>query len=99
MRVKADANLSFYIVFAVTYVSPSTISSRQRAAYWFPAKSVKAGHNNILYTGNGTPSEFKEPSGATNYFFYWGLPTTTWAKTRESAVLFEVNTWQTSKYE
>lgn len=102
LRVLEDANLSYYIVFATTYLSPQAISNLQRHAYWFAPKNVKAGDEVVLYTGSGSPSESKIAlglPGRTAHFFFWGLPNTVWNVTGDCAVLLELNSWQTSKYE
>lgn len=99
VRVLADTNLHFYIVFDTVYLSPSGISSSQKHAFWFPSKSVKAGDNIILCTGSGVQSQAPNANGGTDHFFYWGLSNTIWNKIGDCAVLFEVNTWVTTKYE
>jgi hypothetical protein len=99
LRALADANLSFYIVFDTTYTSPNSISNEQRHTYWFPPTQVKAGDHVILYTGSGQRSVNRNPDGTTSHFFYWGLGNTIWNVTGDCAVLFEVNTWQTSNFE
>lgn len=98
-RVIADCDLSFYIVFDTTYLSPNSISNLQKHSYWFGAKSVKSGDYVILYTGPGSPVESKNNDGSTNHFIYWGLEKTIWNKEGDCAVLFELNSWQTSKFE
>jgi hypothetical protein len=99
MRVLADTNLQFYIVFDTVYTSANAISSSQKHAFWFPPTPVKAGDNVILVTGPGTRSQTLNSSGGTDHFFHWGFPNTIWNQKEDCAVLFEVNTWVTTKYE
>lgn len=99
IRVLADTNLQFYIVFNTVYTSPNAISSSQKHAFWFPPTPVKAGDNVVLVTGLGTQNRASNSSGGTDHFFYWRLPNTIWNQMGDCAVLFEVNTWVTTKYE
>jgi len=98
-RVLADCDLSYFIVFDTTYSSPSSISNLQRHAHWFSPKKVKSGDYVILYTCPGIPTESKNNDGSTNHFLYWGIDKTIWNKEGDCAVLFELNSWQTSKFE
>jgi hypothetical protein len=99
LKALSDTNLSFFAVLATVYSSPTAISTLPRYVFWFKSKPVKAGDNIILCTAEGTPSEEKNADGTTTYFFYWGLKNTIWNKTGECAVIFEINSWQTSPYE
>jgi len=97
LKVVANTNLQYYIVFDTTYTSPNSISNLQRHAYWFKSKEVKAGDYVVLYTKQGTPSEVVGENGTKTHFLFWGLDRTIWNDTGDCAVLFEVNSWQTSK--
>ncbi len=97
MKVLANTNLMYFIVFDTTHTSDNTISNIQRHAYWFSPKEVKAGDNVILYTRRGTPSEQRNADGSTNHFLFWGLDKTVWNNQGDCAVLFQVNSWETSK--
>src|SRR2546430_16625834 len=99
LRVLADTNLVNYAVLATTYLNPSSISNQPRHTYWFAPQPVRAGDNVILYSGSGIQQSAITPSGSSNHFYYWNLPKTAWGQTGECAVLFELNEWQTSKYE
>lgn len=99
LRVLADTNLSYYVVLDTTYVTPTAISNLLRHAYWFPSHQVKAGDNVVLYTGVGVNMSLTNPLGGTNHFFYWGLRETVWNNTGDCAVLMELSTWETSRYE
>lgn len=97
LKVNGDTNLKFYIVFDTTYTSSDSISNLQRHAYWFKPKSVHAGDSVVLYTRSGTPSSQLNKDGTTSHFLFWGLEKTIWNVKEDCAVLFEVNSWQTSK--
>jgi hypothetical protein len=97
LKVLADTDLKYFIVFDTTYTSDTSISNLQRHAFWFKPKQVKAGDYVVLYSKEGTPSEHANENGTTTHFFFWGLKNTVWNDTGDCAVLFEVNNWQTSK--
>jgi len=99
LRVLADCDLTYFIVFDTTYTSANSISNVQRHAHWFTPKKVRTGDYVILYTGRGNPSESKNNDGSTNHFLFWGLDRTIWNRQGDCAVLFEVNSWMTSRYE
>ncbi|MEK6408821.1 MAG: hypothetical protein AABN34_18010 [Acidobacteriota bacterium] len=99
LRVLVNTNMQYYIIFDSTYTSPNAISNKQRHAFWFPPHPVRAGDNVILVTGVGTQRHEPNTQGGTNHFFFWGLDRTIWNNTGDCAVLFEVSTWQASKYE
>ena len=97
LKVLADTDLKYFIVFDTTYTSDTSISNLQRHAYWFKPKQVKTGDFVVLYTKTGTPSQKTNENGTTTHFLFWGLENTVWNDTGDCAVLFEVNSWQTSK--
>ena len=96
LEVIEDTDLKYFIVFDTTYTSETSISNLQRNAYWFKPKQVKAGDYVVLYTRPGTPSEQINEKGTNTHFLYWGLKNTVWNDTGDCAVLFELNSWQTS---
>jgi len=98
LKVTANTDLKYYIVFDTTYTSANSISNLQRHAYWFKPKEVRTGDYVVLYTKQGTPSNQPNQDGTTTHFFYWGLDKTVWNNTGDCAVLFEVSSWQTSKF-
>jgi len=97
LRVLADTDLSYYIVFDTTYTSENTISNVQRHAHWFKPRKVKAGDYIILYTREGTISTSQNKDGSTNHFLFWGIGRNIWNKDDDCAVLFEINSWMTRK--
>lgn len=99
LRVMADTNLQYFLVLSTSYLTPAAISNIPRHTYWFAPKLVRAGDEVVLITGHGTPIEAPNPSGSTIHYFYWGLPQTVWNTTGECAVVLEVTTWETTRYE
>jgi len=98
LKVLVNTNLSYFIVIDTIYTSPNSISNLPRHTHWFRPKEVRAGDSIVLYTRPGTPSETKNADGSTIHYLFWGLNTTVWNAPESCAVLFEVSTWQTSKY-
>jgi hypothetical protein len=98
LKVVANTDLKYFIVFNTTYTSTNSISNLQRHAYWFKPKEVKARDYVVLYTRQGMHSEQANKDGTTTHFLFWGLDKTVWNNTGDCAVRFEVNSWQTSKY-
>lgn len=99
LKVLSDTDLQYYIVFDTTYISQSTISNLQRHAYWFDPKKVSSGDYVVLYTKKGKNSEKENSNGTTTYFVYWDLDHPIWNNEGDCAILFEVGTWETSKFE
>lgn len=99
LRVLAETNLNFYVVFNAVYTNPNAISNNPKNVYWFPSTIVKPGDQVVLYSGFGQNKSEIAPNGTTNHFFYWGQKNTLWNKYGDCAVLFEVAFWQTSPHE
>lgn len=99
LSVLSDADLSYYIVLGTRYITPQSITSAAKFTHWFAARPVKAGDLVLLYTGTGTDATTTMTDGKTAHHIYWGLPGPVWKSTGDCAVLLEVNTWKTSKYE
>ncbi len=99
LTATADTNLSFYVVFATAYLSPTSIATTPKFVFWFTNKPVKAGDIIVIYSRAGVASERKNPDGTTSCFYYWGKPTSIWANTGDCAVLLELANWQTTPYQ
>src|SRR5262245_45754753 len=97
LKAIADLNLAYYVVFDSTYTSTTSISNKMRHAYWFASQQIRAGDHVVLYTRQGNASQSRNADGTTSHFLFWGAENTVWNNTGDCAVLFEVNTWQTSK--
>jgi hypothetical protein len=65
--------------------------------HWFGNQDVKSGDEVILYTKKGTDSSVTLTNGKTRYTKYWGLGNSVWNNTGDAALLFEINTWRTTK--
>ena len=97
LKVLADTDLSYYIVFDTTYTSENSVSNVQRHAHWFNPRKVKAGDYVVLYTREGKISTSQNKDGSTTHFLFWGINRNIWNKDEDCAVLFEVNSWMTRK--
>jgi len=100
LRVLAETNLSFFLVFTTFYTNPTAISNNPRNVYWFPSTFVKPGDQVVLYSGFGQNRSVRTPDGITNHFFYWGQKEyAVETAYGDCAVLFEVESWQTTPLE
>ena len=99
LKVLSDTDLQYYIVFGTTYTSQNQIYRIQRHAYWFAPKPVTSGDNVFLYSKKGKAKTKENKDGTKTHIIYWGLDQTVWNNEGDCAVVFEVNNWQTSKYE
>ena len=93
LKVIADDDIGYYVVFDTTFTEDGKISNKVRHSYWFPDKKVRAGDLVILYTKVGTQSETQNNDGSTSHFFYMGLDKTIWNKQGDCAVLLEARNW------
>jgi hypothetical protein len=99
LKVASDTTLSYFVVLDTAYLTPQTINSVPKRAFWFPPKPVKTGDWVILFTKAGTPSERKLEDGTTAHFFFWGQPQVLWNQTGNCAVVMELSDWTTTAYE
>lgn len=100
IKISANTDLKYFLVLSTKYATPESLNPKPVATFWFGPKLVKTGDFIFLYTGTGNASQSLSKDGlSTNYFFYWNQPKTLWNNTGDCAVLFEVNSWETSKYE
>jgi len=93
IRAESDVDVGDYLVMCSAISPTGTASAGRKLAYWFPDKEIKSGDLVILYSKRGTESEKKLESGATAYFFYWGLENTVWAG-GNGAVLLLTEEWK-----
>ena len=100
LSVLAEVDLSFFVLLKSFLVAPAydKVANGVTPAFWFPTIHAKAGDQLVLYSGKGTPTSRKEPSGMTTYFFYWNMDHTVWNMPVECAVLFEAAEWATSSF-
>ncbi|MGE8343373.1 MAG: hypothetical protein ACN6OI_20275 [Flavobacterium sp.] len=98
LNVIADCNLKYYILADTTYTDATHISNKLRHMYWFTPKDVKKGDKIVIYTKNGSDTKTSINNGLnTTYTFYWDLKNSVWNNTGDSAILFNLNTWKTTK--
>lgn len=76
--------------------SPDTVQAGNKDCFWFPALRVKTGENVVLYTRGGTANTETRADGQVYHFFFRGLTTPKYPLLTHCAVLFEVNSWETS---
>ena len=99
LRVVANTDLKYFVILHTMYTSPQAISSAAKHTFWFPPTPVTAGDEVILFTGSGTGRVEAGSTGGMRHIYYWGLPNVFFGTTGECAVVFELNTWQSSPYE
>jgi hypothetical protein len=98
LRVLADTNLSYYVVFVSSYTPSGLVATPPRFTYWFNSFAVKAGDSVVLYSCAGQATSSRRSDGGSDHFFHWGLPATIWNQVSDCAVLAELTDWQTSPY-
>lgn len=97
-EVTADCNLKYYMITDTTYTGENSISNKVRHVYWFAPKDVKKGDEVLLYTKKGLYKTESINNGKnTRYFLFWGLESFVWNNTGDAAILFEMNSWNTTK--
>jgi hypothetical protein len=94
MRVKEECNIGRCILADSTYLSSGRVSNKLRHMFWIPDKKVKRGDLVSVWTKAGDDTTTSNSDGDTIHRFYWGLKSSVWNNEGDSAVLFELNTWQ-----
>jgi len=98
LAVTGNCNLHSFIIADTTYIEETSISNKLRHMHWFSTRDVIAGDEIFLYTKSGTTSTEAINGGRnTRYILYWGLGSYVWNNNGDAAVLFNINTWQTTK--
>jgi hypothetical protein len=97
LKVLEDCDLIYFIVYSTVYSSPTTITNIPKETYWFKSNKVKAGDSIVLYTRKGNPSISEAKDKSTNHFLFWNLDKTLWNDKDDCAVVFEINSWKTTK--
>lgn len=98
LEVLADiSNLDHYVLCDTTYVDPSHISNELRHMFWFKKLDVKRGDWIKLMTTRGTNTTRPNNRNTTTHVVHWQLSRTIWNKDGDAAVLFQVNTWNTTR--
>lgn len=97
IEVLEDCNLDHFGVADTTYTSDDKISNKLRHFYWFPPTKVIAGERVVLRTGTGTNDDYKNSAGKKVHRFFWGLKSSVWNDDGDAAVLFQIETWKTTR--
>ena len=96
-RALSDIDLRYYAVFDTFYTEPDKIQATQKTCYWFPPKLIKAGENVVLYTRGGNESRETKNDGKIYNFIFRGLNAPLYLQREKCAVLFEIQSWITTK--
>lgn len=97
LKVLSDCNLHYYAIADTSYTDDHHISNALRHFFWFPKKEVKAGDYVSLRTGKGKNIAITNDAGHKIHRFYWGLNEPVWNNDGDAAVLFQVNSWKTTR--
>lgn len=90
-------NLNFYLLCDSTYLDESHISNELRHTFWFKSRAAKKGDWIKLMTKDGADTTTTNNRGTTTHIFHWKLGKTVWNKAGDAAVLFDINTWATTR--
>ncbi|UTY23681.1 hypothetical protein [Treponema denticola] len=96
LEANNDCDIGDYILFDTTY-DGNYISNKLRHNYWFPDKKIKAGDKIILYSKQGIERSKKNISGNTSHFFYWDLDIAVWNKSKDCALLVNIEDYLVKK--
>ena len=95
LRVINDCPMQYYSLVDTTYIG-SGVSNKARHFYWFPLFDAKKGDYVALWTGLGQ-DRVEISNGIRWIQRYWGLRTPIWNNAEDAAVLFQYQTWKTTK--
>lgn len=101
-QVLQETNLYNYVVYRTSYSdinAPNAIITGSQISYWFPPAIVRPGDQVILYSGFGQNVAEPTSNNTTNFSYYWEQKSPLWSETKNCAVLFELNGWETSPFE
>ncbi|MFM0527284.1 MULTISPECIES: hypothetical protein [Paraburkholderia] len=96
MTVLEDCELHYYLVMDTTYRDDGKISNVMRHVKWLPTRSAKKGDRISLWTKKGTDA-VAEVDGVTWHSCYWNSNAAIWNDDGDAAVLFEINSWKTTR--
>lgn len=94
-----DVNLSFYMIHKSIYLTSTSISRNAESVFWFEEKQIKSGDYIAIYSCEGKSNEIKTNDGKIIHTYYWGSSKALWNNKNDCAVIFEINGWNTSKFE
>lgn len=95
--VLSDSDAKYYMIADTTYTQSGGISNKVRHTHWFYPTDLKKGDVLVLHTGPGTDRSDKQTNGVTYHQRFWGLKSAVWNDDGDGALLFEINTWKTTK--
>lgn len=91
------SDLDHYILCDTTYVDDKHISNEVRHMFWFRKKALRKGDWIKVMTKQGVDSTTSNNRNTTTHVLHWKLGRTIWNKAGDAAVLFKVNSWNTTK--
>jgi hypothetical protein len=97
LSVSENTDLCYHLISDTTYTSNDKISNKLRHIHWFAPKKVISGDKIILYTRKGKDNAEKINSINTRYHIYWQLDSSVWNDDGDAAVLFNINSWNTTR--
>jgi hypothetical protein len=95
-------NLSHVMVADTTYTKEGKISNKVRHTYWFPPTQVNRGDFIRLYTRPKRATDetsWQNKANTTTHIFFWNLHAAIWNDSGDGVVLFQIDTWKTTKVE
>lgn len=97
LEVVEDCNLDHYGLADTTFTATDKISNKLRHFFWFPPTEVKEGERVVLQTCSGKNDTYQSSDGKKVHRFFWGLKSAVWNDDGDAAVLFEIETWKTTR--
>jgi hypothetical protein len=98
IRVVNDTDVGDFIVLLTGFFDDEVTIGVENT-YWFPNKPVKAGDLVVLYSKVGKVKDRPLDWGGDVHFFYWGLASSIWDKSKIAAVLAHAPVWESSSAE
>lgn len=90
-------SLAHYILCDTTFVDDNSISNEFRHMFWFINKAVKKGDWVKVMTKEGSNTSAFNSQGGTTHIFYWKLSQPIWTASTDAAIVFHLNTWNTTR--
>jgi hypothetical protein len=97
IEVLQNCTLDYFGVADTTYTDDDKISNKLRHYFWFPRREAAKGERVVLRTGTGKNDQYTTENGTKVHRFYWGLESSVWNDDGDAAVLFQIDTWKTSR--
>lgn len=87
LRAKSDTDIGNSIVLCAPADGENVYPNAMEVAFWFPDKAVKKGDIIVLYTKEGEEKFKCNKNRTTSYFYYWGLSSPLWKKSKNAVVV------------